>query len=255
MTDSPEFYLVATVAILIVGISKGGFGGGLGTMGVPLLALVISPVQAAAILLPILCTMDLIGLWKYWRQWDVPTLAICIPGSFIGMVVATFTFSLLDPNAIRLLIGGITVVFTLDYWFRPKQVGSAPPGRNSGYFWSSISGFTSFVAHAGSPPLSVYLLPQRLEKTTYVATTVVFFIFVNYVKLVPYAALGLFPEVNLMTSLFLLPLAPIGTLLGIWMHHRVSEVWFYRICYVLLFITGLKLVWDGAWGVWEGGLT
>jgi len=251
MISDPWFYAAAVPALLIAGISKGGFGGGLGTIATPLLALTIDPRTAAAVLLPVLCLMDLMGLWAYWGKWHKINMAIMIPASFLGILVGALTFRYLDADAIRILIGVIAVTFTLRHWIGGIGGERAPAGPNiaKGGFWSTIAGFTSFVSHSGSPPLQVYLLPQKLPRTTYQATTVVFFAAVNYVKLIPYALLGQLSVANLSTSGALLPLAVGGMLLGIWLHNRVSDRLFYVIAYVLLFIIGLKLLYDGVSGL------
>ncbi|HKJ94239.1 MAG TPA: sulfite exporter TauE/SafE family protein [Gammaproteobacteria bacterium] len=252
MIHDPLFYALAAVAVLIVGISKGGFGGGLGVVAVPLMSLAVPPFRAAALMLPILCAMDLVGLWAYRRDWDGANLRIMIPGAIAGIVIAAFTFGYFSEDAIRLLIGLIAVGFSLNHWLGGARREAARPAERDlgkGGFWSAVAGFTSFAAHAGGPPISLYLLPQRMDKTLFVGTTVIFFAVVNYVKLVPYAFLGELGVSNLATSVVLLPLAPIGVWLGIFLHHRVSQVWFYRVCYVFLFFTGLRLLWEGGVGI------
>ena len=122
----------------------------------------------------------------------------------------------------------------------------AEPSWTKGSFWSGVAGYTSFVAHAGGPPLNVYLLPQELDKTRYVGTTIVFFALVNYVKLVPYGILGQFDSTNLVTSAVLTPLAPIGVLLGVFLHQRVSQALIFQVVYAGLLVTGVKLLWDGS---------
>jgi len=248
LIEDPLFYLLAAPAVLILGISKGGFGGGLGSLAVPLVALVVSPIQAAAVLLPILCVMDLQGAWVYRGRWDNANLKILIPAALIGLTIGAFSFRYLDAQVIRLMIGTLAVGFTIEHWLGGLLKTARLRGVDAvrGTFWGAVSGFTSFIAHAGGPPLSVYLLPQRMDKTRFLATTVIFVLFMNYVKLVPYAWIGQFSAENLYTSLVLLPLAPFGMWLGIWMHRIVPETLFYRICYVLLFLAGVKLLYDGA---------
>ena len=250
MIADPLFYLLAVPAVLILGISKGGFGGGLGSLAVPLMALAVSPIQAAAVLLPILCVMDLQGAWVYRGRWDKANLKILIPAALIGLAIGTFSFRYLDAQMIRFIIGTLAVGFTLHHWLSGLLMRPTARGIDGlrGTFWGAVSGFTSFIAHASGPPLSVYLLPQRMDKTRFLATTVIFVLFMNYVKLVPYAWIGQFSRENLYTSAVLLPLAPLGMWLGIWMHRIVPENIFYRICYVLLFLVGLKLLFDGASG-------
>lgn len=246
LIDDPLFYLVAIPAVLLVGISKGGFGSAFGGIGVPLMALAIAPQQAAAILLPVLCLIDLVGLRVYYRKWDVANLKIMVPGALVGIALGALTFGMLKESGIRVLVGSIAVLFTLNTWFG-LAARQGPAGRSvlKGSFWSGVSGLTSFIAHAGGPPAQVYILPQRLDKTAYVATISLFFTIVNAVKLVPYAWLGQFSAANLATSLVLAPLVPFGVWAGLWLQNRVNHVWFYRISQSCLLLTGLQLICQG----------
>lgn len=240
------FYLAAIPAILITGISKGGFGG-LVMLAVPLLALVISPVQAAAIMLPVLCFTDLFSTWAFRKTWSGENLKVLIPSACLGIIIGTLTFSLLNDSWIRLIVGGIAIGFTLNHWLGESVSQSRKKASWwKGSFLGTVAGFTSFVAHSGAPPLYLYLLPQKLNKTILVGTAVIFFSVTNYIKLIPYAWLGQFKSENLITSLILTPLAFLGVQIGIWLHHRIDEALLYRIWYTLLFLTGLKLVYDGA---------
>jgi uncharacterized membrane protein YfcA len=249
LISDPLFYVVVVPAVLLVGISKGGFGGGVGLIGTPMLALVTTPTRAAAILLPILCAMDVVGVIAYRKSWDPVNLRILVPGSLVGILLGTATFRFLDENLIRLLIGVLALAFVLRYWLaRGPAAAPAAPDRCRGSLWAALSGFTSFVAHAGGPPLSVYLLPQNMDKTLFVGTTVIYFAVVNYVKLIPYSLLGQFSGENLVTSLLLSPLAPLGMWLGIWLHRRIEEKLFYRAVYLMLGVVGLKLLHDGLAG-------
>lgn len=251
ITD-PWFYAAAIPAVLLVGMSKGGFGGGLGTLAVPLIALVISPVQAAGILLPILCLMDLFSLWAYRGQWIWPELRVLLPASLAGIAVGALTFGYMSPALIRLLVGVVAIVFTFHYLVARRGGRNEPlPDypRPAGVAAGAVAGFTSFIAHAGGPPVSMYLLRRPLDRTDFVATTVLFFTVVNYTKLLPYAWLGQLGPGNLMTSLVLAPLAPIGVATGVYLHRRVSDRLFFGIVYVLLAAVGVKLVWDGIVGL------
>jgi uncharacterized membrane protein YfcA len=242
----PVFYLLAVPAIFIAGISKSGFGGGVGLLAVPMMALVIPPMQAAGIMLPILCLMDLFGLWAYRRTWDRSSMAVILPAAIVGIALGTATADLMNEQIIRLLVGLVALTFSLEYWIGRSRV-RPPKERNplKGGFWAMVSGFTSFIAHAGGAPISMYLLPLRLDKTMFVGTTVVFFAVVNYAKLAPYAWLGLLDLSTLSTALVLSPLAPLGIWLGLWLHRRVSPRLFYEICYSFIFIISLKLLYDG----------
>lgn len=248
----PFFYMVAIPAILLTGISKGGFAGSFGMLTVPLFSLAIPPVQAAAIILPILCLMDIFGVVAYRRKVDWQNLSYVLPGAIVGIAVGTLLFKYLNDDIIRLILGSISVAFTLNYLFRPKPEGhKAQPSRIKGGFWGSISGFTSFVAHSGGPPLQFYMLPQKLDKTLFIGTSVWFFLIVNYTKLIPYAFLGQFSSENLGTSLVLLPLAPVGIWFGFQGHKYVPEKIFYKFAYIMLFFAGLKLLVDGLNGIYH----
>jgi len=252
----PLFYAVAVPAILIVGISKGGVAGGLGSVSVPMMAMVISPIQAAAIMLPILCLMDLFGLYAYRGVWDRRNLMLMLPGALVGIGLGTLTFRYLSDDGVRLIVGVVALGFVIWNWLGPKLMRRAADHRTepgpAGLFWAGISGFTSFVAHAGGPPVHVYLLPQRMDKTLYVGTLVVFFTAVNYTKLVPYGFLGQLSANNLGTALILSPLAPLGIWMGVRFHRMLSESLFYTLCYVFLSLTGIKLIWDGLRGMMGG---
>lgn len=247
MITDPFFYLCAIPAILLYGMAKGGLGGGIAIISVPLMALVVSPVTAAAILLPILIAMDFVAIWSFRGQWSKINLKYTLPGAIAGIVVGAFTFRYLSEDAIRIMIGLISVVFCLDYWMklRRKDNTKRQPSVTRGTLWGSIAGFTSFGIHAGGPPISIYMLPQRLEKKVLMGTFAMFFTVVNLVKVIPYAWLGQFDHDNLMTSLVLVPLAPVGVRLGYYCLQRLDEALIYRLCYFFLMIVGIKLLWDG----------
>ncbi len=249
MITDPWFYAAAVPAVLLFGISKGGFGGGFGVVAVPLMALVVSPLQAAGILLPILCLMDLFSVWVYRNKWVSSELLVLLPASMLGIGIGTWLFKYMSADLIRLILGAVAVAFAGNVAISRLRGQSAPPAhfsKTTGLLGGSIAGFTSFIAHAGGPPVNMYLLRRPLDRTAFVATTVLFFAVVNYVKLVPYAWLGQLATDNLATSLVLAPLAPVGVLFGAYLHKRVSEKLFFAAVYVLLFVVGVKLMWDGA---------
>lgn len=215
-------------------------------LGVPFMSLVISAPRAAAIMLPILCLMDLFSVWAYRKTWHALNFKIMVAGAMIGIVVGTITFHMFSGGVIKFMVGCVAVSFTLHHWLkRGGATNSTEPNTAKGMFWSALAGFTSFIAHAGGPPANAYLLPQRMDKTLFVGTLVMVFTVINYSKLIPYWWLGLLPIGNLTTSLILAPLAPIGVVLGVWLHNRVSPQWFYRLCYLFLFASGCKLLYDG----------
>ena len=249
ITD-PWFYAIAVPVVLLSGISKTGIPGLFGGMSVPLLSLVIPPLQAAALMLPILCCIDLFGLRAFRGTYDRRNMPILLTGLAIGIVTGMLVFTLVPGNLMRIVIGVIAVAFALNNIFgwarnRPPATASWPRG----VFWSSLSGLTSFVAHAGSPPIMAYLLPQRLDRRVYVGTTVWFFFASNYAKIIPYAYLGQLDLTNLATALVLLPVVPVGVKLGVIIQGKLDEKVFYQISYWVLFALGLKLLYDGISGI------
>ncbi|MDJ0684959.1 MAG: sulfite exporter TauE/SafE family protein [Alphaproteobacteria bacterium] len=252
--SDPWFYAIAIPAVVLTGVSKGGFGGTVGMLGTPLMALAVAPIQAAAIMLPILCAMDLLGMLAYRGKAGFQHLVYLAPGALIGIAIGTASFRYLNDDLIRILIGTLTWGFLMFSFFRARLGAQDPVGPSApkGVFWGAASGFTSFVAHAGGPPAQIYLLPQKLGKTVLVGTLVWFFFIVNYVKLVPYFYLGQFSPTNLGAALVLAPLAPVGIGLGVWLHKRIPEALFFRIIYVALFLVGAKLLYDGAAGMTAG---
>lgn len=252
MITDPWFYAAAVPAILLMGISKGGFGSGAGLFATPLMALTVPIPQAAAILLPILIVMDVTGLWAYRGTFSRENLRLILAGGVLGVALGALTFRYFDEAWIRILLGAIAVGFVLQRYAIHAGSKPAPRSTPKGLFWSAFAGLTSTIAHAGGPPLSIYLLPQRLDKAVLVGTTVIFFAVINVVKLIPYAWLGLFDGRNLATSLALAPLAPVGIWTGVVLMRRLSQELFYRVCYGLLLVVGVKLLWDGiaaaGWG-------
>lgn len=250
ITD-PWFYAVAVPAVILVGLSKGGFGGAMALLGVPLMALVISPVQAAAIMLPILIVMDAVSLWSWRGSYDSRTLRIMLPAGLVGIGLGWLTAAYVTVPMVRLIVGLVALAFTLRYlWLRYVGEPGARPHRPwSGRFWGLVTGFTSFVSHAGGPPYQMYALPLRQDPRIYTGTSVIFFSVVNVVKLVPYFALGQFDSANLATSAVLLPLAPVATLAGAWLVRKLRAELFYPFMYAMMAAAAVKLIWDGVTGL------
>jgi uncharacterized protein len=212
------------------------------------MALVIAPPAAAAIMLPVLCVMDLAGIRAYLWRWDLRILRIIVPAGLVGGGLGWLTFRHLNDNWIRILVGAVALGF-LAWSVFPRKIAPGKPGDAAGWFWTTLSGFTSFITHSGGPPLMVYLLPQRLDKVVFVATSLVYFAAMNYAKILPYIWLGLFDARNLGTSLVLVPAGIAGIYLGVWLQRRMNPRWFYRFIYALLFATGTKLLYDGVTGL------
>lgn len=248
MITDPWFYLAATIGTFLIGMSKSGFMPGIGALGVPLMALTISPVQAAAIQLPLLVATDIIGVWNYRRIYDWANLRLLLPSAFLGVGLGWATAAWVTDAEVRLMVGIIGVVFTLNYWFgRKPPAGQTPQGPEwkRATLWGGLAAYTSFFAHAGGPPYSVYILPQRLDNMRYAGTTIWFFSLVNLMKLPAYLALGQMSAANVLTSAALFPIAWISTLIGIWLVQRVPAKPFYSLLYACQFLVSLKLLWDG----------
>ncbi len=239
------FYAVAVPAVLMMGLSKSGFLGGFGSLAVPLMALVIPVPQAAAIMLPLLLVMDATGLQQLWRHCNRALLGLLLPAGLLGTVIGTLLFGVLSTKTVAAVVGALTLLFLAQRLLFPPRADHPPPPKPLGFALGVASGFTSFVAHAGSPPYNAYVLPLRLDPMTYAATAAVFFAAVNLSKWIPYAWLGLIDVRNMATSLVLMPLAPIGVWLGVWATKRITASWFYRLAYAGMFLTGAKLLWDG----------
>ena len=239
-----QFYAVAIPAVLLLGLSKSGFGAGFGSLAVPMMALAVTVPQAAAILMPILFVMDLMGLAAYRGKWDPKLLRFLIPFGLVGTVIGTLSFRLLDARLVAGIVGAFTLVFLAQRLLFPPRADSPPPPKWLGGVLTATSGFTSFVAHAGGPPVTAYVLPLRLPPVTFAATMTVYFFVINLSKWVPYGWLGLLDLRNMATSLALMPFAPIGVIVGVRLAHRIQPQLFYRLLYLGMLLTGLKLVWD-----------
>ncbi|WP_332682042.1 sulfite exporter TauE/SafE family protein [Bosea sp. (in: a-proteobacteria)] len=240
------FFAVMTPAVILMGLSKGGFAG-LGLLSLPLMALIVSPVQAAAIMLPILIVQDVVTVWSYRRDFDRRNLATLIPGMLLGVLAGYLLAARVSDAAVGLAVGVISISFALRRLLGARSA-PAPVTRatySAGTLWGVICGFTSMVAHAGGPPFQIYLMPQRLPPAVFVGTGALFFALMNWIKVLPYFFLGQFTAQNLTASALLFPVAIASTLAGVWLVRRVPAERFYTLIYWLLIAVGLKLVYEG----------
>jgi len=240
------FYAVAIPAVLLLGVSKSGFGAGFGSLAVPMMALAVTVPEAAAILMPVLLVMDLLGMANFRNNVDWRLLRFLIPFGLLGIAIGTLLFKLLDAHLVAGLVGGFTLLFLAQRLLFPPRPDSPPPPKWLGALLTTTSGFTSFIAHAGGPPISAYVIPLKLSPLLFTGTMAFFFFFVNIAKWIPYAWLGLLDMRNMTTSLALLPFAPMGVWVGVRIAHRIKPLLFYRMLYAGMFLTGVKLLWD-AW--------
>lgn len=246
MMSDYHVYLVAVPAVVLYGLAKGGFGGPISQLTVPLMALVMSPITAAAVLLPILLVMDAVALWSYRGTYDRRTLLIMLPGAVVGTAIGWLTARWITADQVRLIVGLIGLTFTADYLFgkgarRPARAHD----RARGTFWATVSGFTSFVSHSGGPPFHMYVLPLRLAPRLLAGTAAIYFATVNALKVLPYLQLGQYTRETLTLSATLIPIAPFATLLGVHLVRIVDPRIFYKFAYAGIFLASIKLTWDG----------
>ena len=244
---SVMFWLSAICAVILIGIAKAGFGAGVGVMATPLMALTIPVVDAVALLLPLLIVSDIVALATYRLNFDKRNISLLLPGAVLGVLAGGifFGYFMERERTLQLCIGILSMAFVLFQVGREYIIGSIKkrhPHSVEGVFMGALSGFTSTLAHAGDPPVAIYLIPQQLAPVKFVGTTVVFFAFTNFIKLIPYGALGLLKVGNLMTIVILAPLCYVGVKLGAYLNKHFSETWFKRIIYTALLFTGVQLI-------------
>jgi len=248
MVISTTLLLAAGLAALLVGASKGGLPLA-GMLGVPILSLVMSPVAAAALLLPIFIVSDAVGLWYYRRSYDRRNLIILVPAAVLGIVIGWVTAHVTNPAVVTILVGLIGLVHAVNAFIghgrQTKRAADVPRGL----FWGAIAGFASFVSHSGGPPFQIYTLPQRMEKLVFAGTSTIFFAIVNLLKIAPYWTLGQFNPGNLTLAAALSPVAVGGAYLGYRATRWLPEKTFFRLIEAALFLLSLKLIHDGFWGL------
>lgn len=249
MLSDPYFYLVSVPAVLLYGTAKGGFGGAVAVLSVPLMALVMSPTQAAAILLPILVVMDAFVVYTYWGRFDRRALKLLLPGALAGIVIGYLAADVMSDDYMRILIGILSLAFGLQSLLGLSSRTGSDHNPVAAGFFGTVAGFTSFSIHAGGPPFTMYLMPKRLSPLLFAGTAGVFFAVVNAVKLVPYAMLGQFSASNLLYSLVLVPLAPLGVRLGHFLVKRSDPDFYYRVISFFLLVVGAKLLYEGGSGL------
>ena len=245
ITD-PIFYLVAIPAVILLGVSKSGFGAGFGSLAVPMMALAVTVPQAAAMLMPVLLAMDLMGMAAFRGHVDRALLRFLLWPGLAGVLSGALLFRWLDARLVAGVVGGVPLLVLAQRLLFPPRPDQPPPPRWLGRVLSVVSGFTSFIAHAGGPPMNAYVIPLKLSPLLFTGTLAFYFFFINLAKWIPYAWLGLLDVRNMATSLVLLPFAPLGVWIGVRIAHRIDQRLFYRLVYGGMLLTGCKLVWD-AW--------
>lgn len=243
--EGPTFWTLAVIAAFCIGLSKGG-APAFGALAVPVLSLVISPVTAAGLLLPVFVFSDVFGVWAYRRQFDASLLKIAVFGIIMGTGLGWATAHLVSEQFVRVLIGAIGLVFSLNFLLRSLHDGPAQPARiGAGLFWTTVAGFTSFVSHAGAPPWQVWVIPQKLPKMVFAGTSTAAFAIMNLLKIVPYYMLGQLQADNLRVTMILF----IPAVLAVFVAYRLIRILpdrvFYAIVTWMLLAVSIKLIWDG----------
>jgi uncharacterized protein len=249
MLIDPVTLAVAALGIFVLGFLKGAFGGGFAIIGIPLLSLVMDPIAAGALMAPMLLAMDMVAL-RYWKPstWSAPDLQWLLPALIVGIGLGGVVLAWLDPRAISIAMAMVTLLFTA-LWVRGGgQVVQGPRVPAKAVAAGVAAGITTMVAHAGGPPLAMYLLPRGLSKTVYGGTTSMFFTAGNIVKVLPWLYLAKPSAATWQLMALCLPMVPLGVWAGWNMHERLNQAQMYRVCYGLLTITALKLLWTGVAG-------
>ena len=243
MNPDLGFFAIAAPAVVFAGVSKGGFGSGAAFASAAILALVLPPAEALGLMLPLLMLIDLATLRPYWGKWSWPEAKVLIAGGIPGVGLGVALMAVANDDVLRFLIGAVALGFVI-WRLWPGEARHRALPVWAGALAGIAAGFTSFISHAGGPPVAVYLLSRGVGKTAYQATTVLIFWIINIAKAVPYAVLGVFTIETLWLDLWLAPFALLGAWLGVRAHDMVSERVFFGLTYVLLSLTGARLIWD-----------
>lgn len=245
---SPAFWLVAGATIFMIAFSKGAFGGGGASLGVPLLSFIMDPVSAAIVVAPLISFMDLFVVQSFGTQsWSKPDLKTLIPGLLIGLGLGYLLVSEVDARIVGIVIGGVTLLF-VGHWFlfaRRQISGAMAPNVPLSLLAGTASGFSTFIAHAGGPPITMYLIRRGLDKAAFVGTMAAFFTLGNLLKLGPYGLLMAHKPATAAAALLLAPIVPLGVKIGVVAHHRFSRDQIITLTNILLVVGGLKLLYDG----------
>ena len=242
LIHQPLLMAMLALAAFLVGLSKGGLPA-VAMLSVPILSLSMSPLRAAALLLPIYILSDVVSVWLYRKEFSRENVKILMRAGILGVLIGWATASIVSDRMVALLIGVMGISFCIYTWFLKKPTLTAKsPDTRKGLFWGTLSGFTSFVSHAGAPPFQIYVLPQKLPKMVFAGTTSIVFAAVNLAKVIPYSTLYPYSVATLQVSVYLLPIAAIGTVLGKYLIERLSEKWFFLTVQIALFLISVKLV-------------
>lgn len=247
LLGDPVTLVVLALAVILLGLAKGGLAG-VGALATPLAALVLPPMIAAALLLPILIVQDVVSVWSFRKTWDGWIIGWMLPGAAVGIAAGYFLAEQVDEPKLMAALGAITLVFGV-YRLWVERGGRVVAASTSpgwvGSLFGVATGFTSQIAHAGGPPFQMWVTPRRLPHLVFIGTSSVLFAAINWMKVPAYIALGAFPREVLVAAALLMPLAIVSTLLTVRWLKRIDGARFYVIIYLLMVLLGVKLMWDG----------
>ncbi|MET1413125.1 sulfite exporter TauE/SafE family protein [Roseibium sp. HPY-6] len=245
MTLPLSFFLLSAAAIFLTGLSKSGFGGGLGVLSVPLMSLFVTPQFAVAVLMPLLIATDIIVAWQYRHRWDGAVVRTLLPGALVGLAIGLATFRWMDAQMIRFAVGVLAVCFVAQYLLSRNGSAEKPQqSQGAAFLMAATSGFASYVAHAGGPPVKGYLLSRRMDKSLFVGTNTMFFFSMNALKTVSYTVMGQLSLESLVVSAAISPVLLLGIAVGTLLHRHIDQRRFTALVYGFLALAGGKLLFD-----------
>ena len=242
MLQNPMLFAMLGLAAFLIGLSKGGLPA-VAMLSVPIMSLTMSPLKAAALLLPIYILSDMVSVWLYRKEFSMENVKTLIPAGILGVLIGWATAAIVSDRMVSLLIGVMGITFCLYTWTKKKStLPPKAPNLPKGIFWGTLAGFTSFVSHAGAPPFQVYILPQQLPKMVFAGTGTIVFTVINLAKVIPYSTLYPYTTSTLKVAACLLPIAVVGTVVGKFLIERLSEKWFFLAVQIALFLISIRLI-------------
>ncbi|MDQ9092103.1 sulfite exporter TauE/SafE family protein [Pseudoalteromonas haloplanktis] len=233
---------IIAFVVLLTGVSKSGFAGALGVFSVPILMLIMPPVAAIGLMLPVLIVADVFSLKSYWQQWDIKQLKRLLPGLLAGVITAHILIGWLDAAFIKTTIAILCIVFAIRSLAFSQFTLSALNSRLGALSMGGLAGITSTLIHAGGPPLIMYFSTIQLPPKRFVATVAIIFAMMNAIKLIGFISLGLIEVKWVLIALASLPIAFIGNRLGIWLQSKLNTAQFLKMMNFLLLLLGIWLL-------------
>lgn len=237
-----EMALLLALVVLLSGVSKAAFAGGLGLLAMPLLLLVFDANTALGLLLPLLIMLDAFTIRRYWQRWNWMVLRQLLPAAALGVAVSALLLGALSATQLQWVIGVGSVLFALRY-FSGLQSSVLLASKPMGVLMGFISGVSSTLLHAGGPPLAMHLLARKLPSAEYIATSALFFALLNLLKLPAFIVQQQLNWTLLLWALPFMPLCYVAIRFGYWLKQHLADKHFLPLVHLLLLLAGLKLLW------------